>query len=154
MKKVALYSFIFFLLLSALIAIISVISGAFGQLEVKFLITTSVVALASVCALASSSTQHRQIGTIGIILAVLAATLLVAGVWLNVSNDFYWRASAIISVFSVAVAHFLALSTVSLPDYGWLKVSLGISIAGLAGMFAFLFIRTYAKAVKLTKIAV
>ena len=60
-RRVSLYLFIAFLSLSAVITIISVLSGAFGSLEVKFLVTTSVVALASICALACSAYANPRV---------------------------------------------------------------------------------------------
>ena len=134
MKKIFLYSFIIFLCLSALLAIISVLNSGFGRLELKFLATTSAVAIASICALACS--QHPW-GIAGTILATLSALMIVLGVWLDVSQDIYWRIAAIVSVFAIAFAHAVVLLRIPLTQYQWLKITTGISIFVLALLLAF-----------------
>ncbi len=137
MKKIFLYSFIIFLCLSALLAIISVLNSGFGRLELKFPATTSAVAIASICALACS--QHPW-GIAGTILATASALMIVFGVWLDMSQDIYWRIAAILSVFAIAFAHTITLLSVPLARYLWLKITTGISISVLALLLAFLFI--------------
>jgi hypothetical protein len=122
------------------ITIISVLSGAFGSLEVKFLVTTTVVALASICALACSTYPNHVIGSLGICIAILAACMLIAGVWLEVNADFYWRFSAILAVIAVAFAHSLALLSIPLVGYSWLKTTTLVSIFTLAILLSYLFI--------------
>ena len=139
-RQVSLYLFIAFLSLSAVITIISVLSGAFGSLEVKFLVTTSVVALASICALACSAYANPRVGRLGIVIAVFAACTLIAGVWLELNADFYWRSSAIVAIIAVAFAHSLALLRIPLARHSWLKTTTLVSIFALAMLLSYLFL--------------
>jgi hypothetical protein len=145
-RKASLYSFIVFLALSAAVAIISLLSGAFGSLEVKVLLTTTVVALASICALCCSSyaSQHKPWpGIIGIILAIISGLLLIMAVWLEIGNEFFWKPVAVLSIFTVAVAHLLALLTVRLTNYRWLRLTTAISIFLLASVLSFILLAEF-----------
>ena len=50
-KKVLLKLFVGFLILTAIIAIISVLSGEFGELQGKILATTLTISMASICSM-------------------------------------------------------------------------------------------------------
>jgi hypothetical protein len=145
-RTASLYSFIVFLALSAVVAIISLLSGAFGSLEVKVLLTTTVVALASICALCCSSyaSQHVPLpGIIGIILAIVSGVLLIAAVWLEISQEFFWKPTVVLSIFTVAIAHLLALLTVRLHQYKWLPIATAISIVALAFILSFIVVTEF-----------
>ena len=59
-RKACLYSFIAFLAFSALLAIFCVLLGKFGDFEGKVLITTSVIAAASICAFLCCSAHSSR----------------------------------------------------------------------------------------------
>ena len=140
-RKASLYSFIGFLTISALLAITCVLSGEFGDFEIKVLITTSVIAVASICSLCCSAYSNRTQNTLpslgGISLAALSAAMLIVGLWAEVDSEGYWKTTAVCSVFSMAFAHSLALLAVKLrPTHTWLQLGTGINIFALASLLS------------------
>ena len=140
-RKGSLYSFIGFLTISALLAITCVLSGEFGDFEIKVLITTSVIAVASICSLCCSAYSNRKEnawpGLGGISVAAVSAAMLIVGVWAEIDSEGYWKATAICSVFAIAFAHSLALLAVELrPTYSWLRIGTGINIFALAALIS------------------
>jgi hypothetical protein len=136
-RKACLYSFIAFLSFSALLAIFCVLFGKFGDFEGKVLVTTSVIAAASICALCcsaySAKFQNRAAGTGGTLLAAAAAVMIIVGVWGKFQSPCYWKTTTVFSVFAVATAHWLAPLLVRLPaTHRWLPSLTGINIFFLA----------------------
>lgn len=132
-RKAFLYSFIVFLSISAMLAISSVLSGDFSDFEVKILLSTSIIALTSICALCCSAYLAKSkallFPMIGIILAALSALSLLLGIWAEIDSEEFWKSSAIISIFAVAFAHCLALLSVNLsPGKNWLRILTGITL--------------------------
>src|SRR5699024_4384372 len=137
LKLVSLYCFIVFLVISALLAIVTVLSGNFGEFELKVLLTTSVIAAASVCGLCCGVYVQRNgtswPGAIGVGLAWLAAILFICGAWLEVPDEGYWRVTVILGIFAIATAHVLSLLGLRLrPAHDWLKPIAAITILALA----------------------
>ena len=139
MVKASLYSFITFLSGTALIAIVSILSGDIGEFELKTLCTTSVVALASICALCCGAyygrTGHYFPALAGSVLAVLSALLIINGVWIEISifKDAYWKLSFILLIFAIGFAHSLALLMIRLPpSHSWLRIMTTATIFLLA----------------------
>lgn len=135
--KGALYSFIGFLAVTALFAIITVLSGSFSEFELKVLATTSIIALASICALCCSAFSARSKtllpGFGGILVASLGATMVIAGIWLEIDSQNYWKTTAILSVFAIACAHTFAILRVRLkPEHQWIQIATAITILALA----------------------
>jgi len=136
-KKGFLYSFIVFLAASAIIAITSILAGRFGNLEIKVLITTTAIAVASICSLCCSAYTNQSKKNLpsiaGISLAGVSAILLCIAVWMEIDSAGYWKTTAILSVFAIAFAHSLALLVVRLrPIYSWLRLGTTINIFILA----------------------
>ena len=136
-RKMSLYSFIGFLALSALFAIVCVIRGEFGEFEVKVLVTTLVIAAGSICSLCCSAYAGRThntwpaLGGIGV--ATLAGALLILGVWMEIESEPYWKDTAVLGVLAAACAHALALLALRLkPEQRWLQVVTSVNIALLA----------------------
>jgi hypothetical protein len=144
-RKACLYSFIAFLALSAVLAIFCVVLGKFGDFEGKVLVTTSVIAGASICALCCSAysgrVQNHAVGGGGILLAAASAVLIISGVWGQFHAPAYWKTTAIVAVFAVATAHCLTLLLVRLPDsHRWLRALTTINIYLLATVVAVMIV--------------
>jgi hypothetical protein len=125
--KLFLYSFLAFLATSAAFAIVTVVAGTFGEFEAKVLITTSVIALASICSLCCSAFASRTGITwptlAGIVLAAVASCMVALGVWAEMEQEGYWKLVAVLGFFALAAAHVLALLAVSLPRrHRWVQV--------------------------------
>lgn len=54
-KQAFLYSLIASVLVSALLGIVAILSGSFGWLEIRIILTTVTIAAASICGLASGA---------------------------------------------------------------------------------------------------
>ncbi len=139
--KASLYSFVGFLAVTALLAIGSVLSGRFGEFELKVLATTSVIAVASICSLCCCAYSARSKtllpGLGGILVAGLGATMLISGVWSEVPSEGYWKTTAILSVLAIACAHTLALLSVRLrPAHLWIQSATTVTILVLAGVIS------------------
>lgn len=126
LRKVSLYCFVIFLAISALLAIAAVLSGSYEVFELKILLTTTVIAAASVCGLSCSASAQRT-GLLapavsGAALACVSALLFIVGAWLEVSSDLYWRLAIVSGIYAIAVAHALALTGLPLRRaHAWLR---------------------------------
>jgi hypothetical protein len=109
LRKLSLKVFLGFLGLTAIIAIISVLSGEFGELQMKVLATSLTISAASICSMSCAAfiekKSPKELGMSGILLSVVAAGLLIAGVWLEPHNDEYWKTAVTFVIAAVAFAH-------------------------------------------------
>jgi hypothetical protein len=106
--------------LGALLAIVIVLAGNWGWVETRILMTTGVVAAASVfgmaCGAAMSRLGSKVVPLIGIGLAGVAAALLIAGMWAEFGGNTYWKVTASVSILAVAFAHISLLSLARLQS--------------------------------------
>ena len=136
-KRLLLIAFIGFLVLTALIAIITVLSGSFGEVQWKILATTFTISAASICSMACAAfmekKKHVPLGLAGIFLTVLAAILLIAGMWPEIDSEPYWKITVTCGVLALALTHAFLLA---LPDldsgHRWVQVVSFITICFLA----------------------
>ena len=109
LKKGFLYTLIGSVGLSALLGILAILMGDFGEFEIRVLLTTLTISAASVCGLscgaALEAERAHQLPLVGIGLSVLSAILLIIGVWAEPHADEFWKIAATCSVFAVAVSH-------------------------------------------------
>ena len=108
-KKLALKFFVGFLGLTAVIAIISVLAGQFGELQWKILATTFTISAASICAMSCAAYIEKKkmvvLGTSGIVLCIVSAGLVIFGMWPEIDNDAYWKMTISLGVFALGFAH-------------------------------------------------
>ena len=136
-KRLSLKTFIGFLVLTALVAIISLLGGEFGELQVKILVTTFTISAASICSMSCAAFIERRksarLGLSGIFLSAAGAILLIVGLWTEVNNDEYWKATVTLIVFAVAFAHAFLLALPELDDrQKWARIVSAGSIGLLA----------------------
>ena len=83
-KKAFLYALIASVVLGALLGILTILSGRFGWLEIRVLLTTVTIAAASICGLACgayfSTNRGKALPLAGIGLTLLAAGMILAGI--------------------------------------------------------------------------
>lgn len=137
LKRTLLKVFIGFLSLTAGIAILSVVTGEFGDFQVKVLATTLTISAASICSMSCAAfieiRRKKVWGAIGIGVACLAACLVIGGVWGEFSDDEYWRATGSCIVVAVAFAHGFLLVLPSLaPVFRWIFLAGPVCIGVLA----------------------
>jgi hypothetical protein len=145
-KKAFLYALIASVVLGALLGILTILSGRFGWLEVRVLLTTVTVAGASICGLACGAYLSTKRGKIlpltGIGLTLLAAGMLLAGIWGEIRSDGYWQVAASASVFAIACAHLSLLSMARLADqFLWSLAAAYVVILGVASLIVVLILR-------------
>jgi len=136
-KKTFLKLFIGFLVLTAAIAVFCVLAGDFGDFELRVLASTFSISAASICSMACAAfiEQRKQwlAGTAGIACSSLAAVLIVAGVWIEVAEDAYWKTALSLVVLAVGAAHaFLMLLPRLKQGLVWTQVMASVFIALLA----------------------
>ena len=136
MKKRFLRAFVGFLGLTAFIAIVSVLSGEFGELQVKILVTSFTVSAASICSMSCAAfiekQKQQELGFSGILLSVVAAVLLILLIWLEFGNEWYFKITFTVAVCAVAFAHAFLLVLPDLENkHTWIQKAAAISIAVL-----------------------
>lgn len=108
-RKFLLWIFIAFLALTAIIAIISVLAGDFGEIQLKVLATTSTISAASICSMSCAAFIGRGgkalLGFLGIVCAVAAAVLAIAGMWPEIDSKAYWKTTLTFTILAIALAH-------------------------------------------------
>jgi hypothetical protein len=144
MRSVLLKLFIAFLSLTALIAIISVLSGSFGEIQIKVLVTTCSISAASICAMSCAAFLEKKkmkiAGAAGILAATVAATLVIIGAWSEIGNDHYWKTAATFGVAAICFAHACLLCLPNLARrYRWTQIvsTALITVLGLQVVVAF-----------------
>ncbi|SVC63661.1 uncharacterized protein METZ01_LOCUS316515 [marine metagenome] len=122
---------------TALIAIFFVLSGDFGEFELKVLATTFTISAASICSMSCAAfiekRKKREFGLAGMTCAAIAALMLISGMWFEISGEVYWKSAITFIVLAVALAHAFLLI---LPDldfnHRWTQLASPISIGILA----------------------
>ena len=136
-RRRALQIAIGFLVLTALVAIVSVFMDDFGHVYTKILATCFTISVACLCIIASTAfiEQRQQValGSVGILLSLVAAGLIISGLWAELRFDWYWKTSACLTVCAVASAHcFLLLIPQLDRRQQWLRWTASLSIGLLA----------------------
>jgi hypothetical protein len=139
--KLFLRVFVVSIAATAVIGIIAIAKpGDIGWFEVKVLLTTGTIAAASICGLSCAGclTRGRTILPIaGLALTVIAACLLMLGIWTELESEIYWKLTASLSFFAVACAHLSMLFLANLAGvYRWAYLLAYQLILGLAALLA------------------
>ncbi len=136
-KKLALWFLIASVAISAAFGIIAILTGKFGTFQIRIILTTVTISAASICALASGALWEgrgrRILPLAGIVLAVIAAALLITGIWLEPSAEQFWKLTASLGVLAAATAHACLLSLAKLERrFSWASVTTFAAIYLLA----------------------
>jgi hypothetical protein len=127
LKKLALWFLIASVGISAVFGIVAILSGSFGAFQIRIILTTLTISAASICALASGALWEerdaRFLPMAGVVLAVLAATLLIVGIWFEPEGEHFWKLAASLGVLAAATAHDCLLSLAKLAvRFIWARV--------------------------------
>ncbi|MFH1707667.1 MAG: hypothetical protein ABIF71_07100 [Planctomycetota bacterium] len=133
LRRRALQTFIVFMALSAVIAILTVLFGSFDWFEVRVLVTTSMVTACSICCMAcalyAEKTGRREWALVGAGLNITGAAMIIFGAWLEPHGDGFWKTAAIACVYGVAITHYFLLAIAELkPGHRWLIAVALVSI--------------------------
>jgi hypothetical protein len=119
LRRRSLYSFIGFLALSAVLAMVAVLWGDMGWLEARVLITTLTISGVSIDSMGCAAYLERQgqhwMPLTGIGLALMAGLLVIGGAWTDIGSPNYWKLAAILATFAIACTHASLLALAELP---------------------------------------
>jgi uncharacterized membrane protein len=136
LTKIFLRLFIFSVVAMALVGIVAISGVTQEWVERKVLLTTLIIAVASVCGLACGgclTRGHRILPSAGLALTSVAAAMLLAGIWMEFRSESYWKTTATASFFAVACAHLSMLFMANLAGrYRWAYFVAYPLILGLA----------------------
>ena len=137
LRRTFLWSAVGCLAITAFVAILAILSGDFGETQVRVLATSGAVSGASVCAMACAAFRERGcvpvLGTLGIAVAGVALVVVLATVWQHRPGEAWLRATALAAIWSVGVAHAELLLLPRLAaQHGWLQVAAVAAVVVLA----------------------
>ncbi|MBC7910883.1 MAG: hypothetical protein H7Y30_10315 [Pyrinomonadaceae bacterium] len=145
-KKIAFWFLIASVVLSALLGILAILSDSFGWLEVRIVLTTVTISLASICALADAalweSKRGKALAAVGLALSLLAALMLIVAIWYepSIEHKRFWRLTVHLVVLAVSTAHVCLLSLAKLKArYAWARVTAYVVIYSLAFLIILMF---------------
>lgn len=138
-KRAFLYSLIASVAITAVLAIIAILRGRSEWFEARVMLTSLTISGCSICGLACGALLERRrdrvVPLAGILFAVLAAGLLIFGIWFDPRVDDFWRITATITTLAIACAHLSLLLMARLaPRFNWSRVVNHILVLGLAGL--------------------
>jgi hypothetical protein len=136
-KKVALWFLIVSVAISAALGIVALLTGTFGDFQMRIVLTTLTISAASIGALASGTLWEargrKDLPIVGIGLSMVAALLLITGIWLEPLSNGYWKFTASTGVLAAATTHACLLSLAKLSRrFGWAKPANLIAVYTLA----------------------
>lgn len=143
LKKLSLFGIIGFLSLSALVAVVSLLTGEFGETQVKIILTTLTISGASVCGMACFAFIEKRglapLGAIGVACAVIAAAVGILAIWgIDNIGTTYGKVTLTFVIAAVALAHIFLLHIPTLPpNYRWNQYTLIFFDLILAGQVTY-----------------
>ena len=142
-KRIALRFLIASVAASAVLGIIIVLAGSFSDLQIRIILTTLTISAASICALACGALWESRrkifLALPGAFLALLAAVLLIVGIWTKAQSEQFWKFSVSVSLLAVATAHVCLLALAKLARrFAWSRVAAPVAVYFLAGLFIYI----------------
>jgi hypothetical protein len=146
-KRIALWFLIVSVAISAVLGIIAILTGDFGSLQIRVILTTLTISAASICALTSGALWEargqRVLPTAGIVLALSAAALIITAIWLEIESEQYLKFMAATGVMAIATAHDCLLSLARLARrFIWARV---VALASVYGLALFVIVCIYSE---------
>ena len=141
LKQTLLYSLIGSVLFGALLGIVIVLRNEWGWFEVRVILTTITVAVASLaglaCDLSRTPRGYNLLPRTGLALTFLSAALILLGIWPEIDSEVYWKTTTIVTVFAVATVHVSLLSIAWLAKrFRWVYWLTKQVVFGLAALIA------------------
>jgi hypothetical protein len=137
LKQPLLYSLIASILIGAVLGIVLILRNTWGWFEVRVMLTTLVIALASVACLACELSRRpsgRNLSSIlGLVLSAISGIMWLFCVWLEPNDDWVWKSVVTISILALANVHVCLLSNARLAQrFRWVFAVTVQIIFGLA----------------------
>lgn len=143
LRTLALRSLIVSVVATTALGIIAVLTNSFGDLTVRTLMSAVVVSIASLASLTCAALLERRprhpLAVAGIALAVVAAALILAGLWLHLNDTDYWRATGTVGIVAIATAQ-ICLLWLARPAarFAWVQWAAFGVWYGLAGIIVWM----------------
>jgi hypothetical protein len=144
-KRMFLRSMIASIALSAALGIVGILTARFGWIDLRILLTTLTIGVASITGLACGAALEAGRSTLlpraGIALTLIACFLIIVGMWFDVSEDLFWKTAVTASIFAGSVAQTALLSMAVLaPRFQWAPIAAYVIVFGLASLLSIMFI--------------
>ena len=128
MARRALHVLIVSLSLSALLGVVALLTGSFGDLELRVLFSTLSVSGASILAMASAAAWERRRArpwaAVGIGASIAGFGLTLIGIWLGSGEDILWKLAFGLITLGCAGAHGALMGLVCLaPSRRWIVIT-------------------------------
>lgn len=145
LKRPLLYLLVGSVLLGAVLGIIIVLRNTWGWFEVRVILTTITIAIASLCGLACDLSRTPRGANLlprgGLLVTFLAAGLILFGMWSDLDSESFWKTTTIVSIFAVATVHVCLLSIARLASrFRWVFFVTCQVIYGLAVLLSVIVI--------------
>jgi len=118
LKKPLLYALIVSVLLSAVLGIVLVLRDNWGWLEIRVILTTVIIAVASICGLACDLSRtpsgRNLLPRSGLVLTAITTVLMLVGIWFEPNSEAYWKTVIVFTSFGIATVHISLLSIAKL----------------------------------------
>jgi hypothetical protein len=139
MKRPLLYLLVCSVAISAILGIAIVLQDQWGWLEIRVMLTTATLAVASLCGLACDLSKTPRgpnlLPSAGLGLTFLATAMVLMAIWLELQSETFWKLTAITSIFSVATTHVCLLLIAQLARrFQWVLLLAMQLIYGLAAL--------------------
>lgn len=144
LRRTFLYTLIASVAFSALLGIVVIVFGNFGNVEVRILMTTLTITATSILGLACGAYYETGRGRIlpmaGIALALVAAVMTFFIIW-DVLDDYenYIRATGTVTLLSLSCSHLSLLSLARLDKrFGWSRIAAFVVVSLLTALLTYL----------------
>jgi hypothetical protein len=143
-RRIAVIAIIASMSITAIVGIVALLSGEFGQMQSRILLTTLLVtgfSVTALCHLAVAGRPVRVVGFIGIMMSGVAFLLGVALVWFDWSATSVdlWRWFGVSGILALSLTQANLLLLLAGRRHIAVRVMLGLTLAAIAGV-AFLLI--------------
>ena len=125
--------------MGAILGIFLVLLNKWGWFEIRIILTTAVIAGASVaglaCDLARTPRGKNLLVNLGLGLTMFGSVLLLYGIWIETHSETYWQTTISVIIFAVATVHVCLLSIARLAaKFRWVYLVACQVIFGLASL--------------------
>ena len=138
-RRAAIIAIIGSLVIAAILGIIALLSGEFGEVQGKVLVTTLTVAAfgtTALCHLATVSRQVRVVGFVGIAASAIAAACALVLIWMpwdaNIDTEWLWKGLGLAGVAAVSLAQANLLLLLAGRQHPVIRTTLWVTLGAVA----------------------
>lgn len=137
------YGLIGSIVFGALLGIVVVLRDQWEWFEIRVLLTTATIAVASLCGLTCDFLripgERNILPLLGLVLCLVSTVMLLFGMWTDVNDDMYWKVVLCACTLALATVHVSLLGIAQLAKrFKWLMFVAYQTIYGLAFLFVYM----------------